>query len=185
MNNQIEINKDGRNLIFRVTVEHDADHAEPWIEEDGHGPVSDWRRQNYAGRYDKAPGEILLHEDSRQARFYDFQTACRQALAEAWDAQPYNTGHETPRQQAAKAARADFESLRRWCAGEWSYVGVIVTLLDEDDEETEISASIWGISSEDDEHLTATAQELADEIAAGYGTSWTTTTRETYAHTGA
>ena len=59
--------------MFRVSLEPDTDHGAPWDEENGHGPVSDWRRgPNYTGHHDKRPGEILLCGDRHAARFYDF-----------------------------------------------------------------------------------------------------------------
>lgn len=105
-----------------LTMEHDADHGAPWEEEDGHGPVSDWTRR------DKEPGELVLSEHRGSRRYYDFAEACRIARKEGWDAKPYNTdGRETAKQQAAKAARADFEHLRRWANDEWGYKVLCVT----------------------------------------------------------
>lgn len=139
----------------------DDSHGAPWDEEDGHGPVSDWRNQNYAGRYDKAPGEVLLHSDGRCARFYDMRAAQALALRDGWDAKPYNTGQETKRQQAAKAARSDFERLRRWCDDQWAYVGIEVVASQNGIKLG--SASLWGIESDAGDYLTETANELADE----------------------
>ena len=146
-------------LAFKVEYERDDSMLAPWKEEDGHGPVSDWERR------DKKPGELVLCEDGRSKRFYDFAEACRIARRDGWDTKPYNTGNETPRQQAAKAARADFERMRAWCNAEWDYVGVIVKLLDDDGEETGEEDSIWGIESDDDKYLGEAARELAKYIA--------------------
>lgn len=149
---------------LRAEVEHDFAQRQPWKEEDGHGPVSDWRKQNYMGRYDKAPGELVLNADRYSARFYDFAAACKLALAEGWDAKPYNTGQETKRQQAAKAARADFERLRGWCNDEWHYVGVVVTASRDGIDLG--SASLWGIESDAGDYLDEVATELLDEALA-------------------
>lgn len=147
---------------FAVTIEPDYDSHEPWREEAGHGEVSEWRRQNYRGTYDKAPGELLLCEDHRSALFYDFAGACALALRGGWNAKPYDVPGETPKQRAAKAARADYERLRRYCAGDWCYVGVVVTASRDGVELG--SASLWGLESDcDEDHLADCACELAEE----------------------
>lgn len=146
---------------FAVTIEPDDSCREPWKEEDGHGEVSEWRRQNYRGTYSKAPGELLLCEDHRSALFYDFAGACRKALAEGWNAPPYEVPGETPKQRAAKAARADFDRLRRYCAGDWCYTGVVVTCSRNGLELGR--ASLWGIESDSDSYLDECAAELAEE----------------------
>jgi hypothetical protein len=148
-------------FTLSVSTERDSDHGAPWEEEDGHGPVSGWRR------YDsKQPGELVLNRDRDSARFYDFAEACRVARREGWDAKPYNAdGRETAKQQAAKAARADFEHLRAWCNDDWYYVGVIVTASRDGIELGR--ASLWGIADEGDDesasYIGATAEELASE----------------------
>ncbi len=159
---KIEITIDGKELTFAVKFEHDADAGAPWGNEEGPGPVSDWERR------DKRPGELILNSGHHGAkRFYDFAEACRIALREGWDSAPYNEGQESKRQQAAKAARADYEYLREWCAGQWQYVGVIVTLLDEDGEETEVSDSLWYVETRGDYHHGAGFWDgdLPDELA--------------------
>ncbi len=145
---------------YRVEIETDYDHGAPWEEEDGHGPVSDWTRR------DKLPGEVCIAEDRGSKRFYDFAEACKIARRDGWDAKPYNTGQETKRQQAAKAATADMERLRAWCEGRWGYVGVIVTARCECcDDFTGERASLWGIESDADDYLEEVARELAEELA--------------------
>ena len=152
---QIEIS----GLKFRVEHERDNDMDAPWKEHDGHGPVSDWANRN------KKPGELILNESRWSKKYYDFQEACKIALRDGWDAKPYNTGNETKRQQAAKAARADFEHLRAWCADEWHWCGVIVKLLDDDGEETGEDESCWGYESDDEEYLASEARNMAENIA--------------------
>jgi hypothetical protein len=63
----------------RVLVERDGDMGAPWKEDDGHGPVSDWRSME-----SKAPGERVLHQDRSQARFYDFAAAVKIAKRDGW-----------------------------------------------------------------------------------------------------
>lgn len=140
---------------LRADIQGDCCQREPWTEEDGHGPVSGWERR------DKAPGELVLCNDRGRSRFYDFAAACKLALAEGWDAKPYNTGQETKRQQAAKAALADFERLRSWCNDGWNYVGVLVTASRDGIELG--SASLWGIESDAGDYLDEVATELVDD----------------------
>ena len=76
-----------------ATIHRDDVQDSPWEREDGHGPVSDWRRRNYAGRYDKRGGELLLSDDggslyNGSARFYDFAEACRIARRDGWGFAP-------------------------------------------------------------------------------------------------
>lgn len=163
--NNIEIVIGGKTLTFAVKFEDDTDAGAPWENSEGHGPVTGWETR------DKMAGELVLNSDRGSKRFYNFAEACRIALRDGWDAVPYNDGTETKRQQAAKAARADFEYLRSWCANDWAYVGVIVTLLDDEGEETEVSDSLWCVETFGDQHE-ITARELADELAHGYGTRW-------------
>lgn len=172
----IIINIAGRDYTFAVKTVCDSDHGAPWEEEDGHGPVSDWERR------DKLPGELILNEDRGMKRFYDFAEACRIARRDSW-----GTGVRddvegmTRRQVAALAARRNFDYLKAWCNDEWHYVGVIVTLLDEDGEETDIDASLWGVEDSDDDYIREEARRLADDLARGHGTQWdyvaTTTAR--------
>lgn len=63
---------------YAVTLEPDEWHGAPWEEEYGHGPVTDWETR------DKRPGELVLSEDGRAKRFYDFAAACRLARREGW-----------------------------------------------------------------------------------------------------
>lgn len=169
----IQIIIGGKELTFRVKFERDDDAGYPWENSDGHGAVTGWESR------DKRPGELVLNTDKGTERFYDFAGACKTALRDGWDAAPYNDGTETKRQQAAKAARADFEYLREWCANQWEYVGVIVTLLDDDGEETEVTDALWCVETRDDDHK-RTAQMLADELAGGYGVSWGEVEKQTF-----
>lgn len=161
-------------FTFTIKFEEDSDHGAPWDEMDGHGPVSEWTRR------DKRAGELLLQAQHGDKRYFDFAAACKLALAEGWDAQPYNTGAETKRQQAAKAARANFDMLRGWCANEWYYQGVIVVLLDEEGDETDVTSSLWGVDNFDPNYPGTVAVDLVDELMAGYGKSWGKVTKETF-----
>jgi len=160
----IQFNVGGRDLTFAVRFEYDHDQGAPWENSDGHGPVSGWESR------DKRPGEMILNTDRGSKRFYDFAEACLIARRDGWDAAPYNDGTETKRQQAAKAALSDFEYLRAWCNDEWRYVGAIVTLLDDDGNETTVSDSLWGLETFGDYHQIE-AKRMAEEMACALGVS--------------
>lgn len=145
---------------YVATVERDEHMGAPWDEPDGHGTVSDWTSRG------KAPGELVLAESRGSYRYYDFAESCRIARRDGWDAMPYNTGQESKRQQAAKAARSDYEHLRRWCNDEWFWCGVVVApLCPECDEPDESRAeSLWGIESDAGDYLIEVAVELAGQV---------------------
>ena len=59
-----------------------------------------------------------------------------------------------------RAMKADYEYLRSWCNDEWWWVGLIVTLLDENDEEID-EESCWGFASNDIDGLCSEARAWA------------------------
>ena len=80
-----EFNFSIRGVSYVARIEEDLDHGAPWIEEEGHGEVSDFERR------DKAPGELVLCGDGRgrlgtdsARRFYDFAGTCKIARREGW-----------------------------------------------------------------------------------------------------
>lgn len=155
---------------FRVAFPHDDTMGAPWDEHDGHGPVSEWRCGSRRGHCyaSKAPGERPLHTDNGFTRFYDFAEAVRIAKRDRWmsnaDVLALNDPNRpklTRGQLAARAAEEDFQRLKDWCEGRWCWIGVVVTLLDDNDK----TASLWGIESDASEYLEEVAHELADEIA--------------------
>jgi hypothetical protein len=72
----------------------------------------------------------------------------------------------TAKAYAAEAAERDFKRLRAWCNDEWTYVGAIVTLCDDDGETPRplYSESLWGIESDAADYIAEVAEELADQI---------------------
>lgn len=171
---KITVSHGGKDFTFRADVELDEDHGAPWEECDGHGPVSDWTARA------KRPGEIILIESRGKRRFYDYAEACRIAQRDGWNAPPYDVPGETAKQRAARAACADFEYMRAWCNGEWHYVGLIVTLLDEHGGETDICDHIWGIESSETDYVREEARRLAEDLARGFGIRWGAVSRKTY-----
>lgn len=152
---------------FRAVMYHDDDTGAPWEDHDGHGPVSEWTTR------DKRAGELVLNEDRRSKRFYDFAEACAIARRDGWGVTPpegmtyeEHKATMTPRQYAALAARANFERLRGWCKDEWHWCGLEVVSVDDDDEPTSDAATLWALESDDGAYLMDTARELAAGILA-------------------
>ncbi len=145
-------------LNFKVEFPYDEDSGAPWENEDGHGPVSDWVSR------DKMPGErVLSGERHGRKRYYDFAAAVELAKKDGWDTPPYKTG--TAGEIAARAADADYKRMKAWANDEWHYVGVVVTLMNTEDEPTHEIESLWGTEDDDAQYLTDTAYELAEELA--------------------
>jgi hypothetical protein len=141
---------------FRFRTEYDDTHGAPWVEEDGHGPVSEWTTRA------KRPGERVLCRDGRSYRYYDFQQAVALAKRDGWDAEPYRTGSRG--ETATRAAEADFRRLNAWCEDRWNYVGVIVNLVDDFGDDMEgTEHSLWGIESDAFDYHEVVARELALE----------------------
>ncbi len=139
-------------ISFRVSFPIDDCGIAYWQESDCHGPVTLWENR------DKRPGELILASDKGSKCFYDFAEACRIAR---------NVWGLNDRKEAAEAARKDFEYLRRWFADQWCYVGVNVTMLDDNGDALPYeSQTIWGIESDCHEYLEETARDLAAGLIA-------------------
>ena len=146
---------------YAAKLERDDHHGAPWEEECGHGDVSEWTMR------DKRPGEMILSEDRRSKRFYDFAGAVKLARRDGWSVEPcFPPGGETKGQRARKAALADFDRLRRWCDDDWCYVGVIVAPVYPccDEVQEDETASLWGIESDAEDYLAEVAEDLASEL---------------------
>lgn len=141
---------------FRVRFEPDQDHGPPWVENDGHGMVSDWTTR------EKRPGERVLVTDRNSRRYYDIAATLKIARRDGWGTADGRRDGESLRAYAARAVDADFEYLRGWCTDQWQYVGVIVSWHDADDSE-DMAESLWGVESLN-EYPTEIAYELADQL---------------------
>ena len=155
---------------FNVAHIYDRDHGEPWKENDGHGVITDW-----IDPADAPKGARALSFDNgstHHTRFYDWAASIKLARADKWGlpdnelaALATTLGRKpTKADIAAEAVRRDYEYLRGWCADEWHYCGVVVTL-----DGTDIERSLWGIESNATEHLGIVARELADDLIAEAG----------------
>ena len=99
-----------RGRQFRIQYPHDDTMGPPWKEHDGHGPVTEWVTR------DKMPNERLLIADRSHKRYYDMAEAMTIAKRDKWG--EVREG-ESAGQRAARAVEADFQSMRRYCEGEW------------------------------------------------------------------
>ena len=119
---------------LNVRTEYDDTMGQPWEEHDGHGPVSELTTR------DKRAGERVLCTDRSSKRYYDFAEAMRIARRDGWGltkeklaALERGMGRKATKGEIfAAAVESDFEHLRSWCADEWHWIGVIVTLEDAD-----------------------------------------------------
>lgn len=161
-------------FTITATIEHDSDTGAPWLEHDGHGPVSDWTTRA------KRPGELLLHSDGPHKRYYDFAQACRIARRDGWGisdaalqelrgptrrvvASEYHVENGirqdkltwedcaprkvTKRMIASASAMSDYESLKAWCNDEWYWGRIVVTVTHTESEIELASDSLWGIDA--------------------------------------
>jgi hypothetical protein len=141
-----------------VLIEYfrDSDTEPPWERCEGHGNVtrvtSDW----YTGQVKKKPEQVVLHKGGYRSYsyLYDFADAMQTAKRDGWNAEPYSPEGDTPGKKALRAVTADIEYLRAWCNDEWSYVGIVCTLLDSEGDKTDISDSCWGFETYKDYHET-------------------------------
>lgn len=141
---------------YIIRIEHDNDADAPWEMSDGHGPVSEWTSRA------KRPGERVLCSDRHMRRLYDIQAATEQARVDGWSAEPHE--FRTAGLQAAAAVEADFEYLRKWCAGQWEYLIVCV--------EKSVGglcvadAAVGGVESNDSKYIDEVIAELMKECDA-------------------
>ena len=117
------------------------------------------------------PGELHTREmvdGSWIARAGDLEahgTDANEAIRALYDA--YRATFPSDRAYAAAAAMSDFKRLDAWCRDVWCYVGVVVTLCDENGDPVDgMDASLWGIESDAGDYLDEVARELAEEIIA-------------------
>ena len=138
---------------LKVEIKYDDDdHGPPWEDCDGHGVITGWvpRMDHMEGWY--------LNRCGSSYRYYDYKATLPKAIKEQWDAPPYRTG--TKLEQAMRAMRADYEYLRGWCHDEWWYVGLIVTLRDENGRELD-EESCWGYESMCVDYIASEARSWA------------------------
>lgn len=160
MRSQYDDIREHQGYRFGVRYVPDTDHGAPWEEADGHGVISEWTTRA------KVPGERVLCTDRHLKRYYDVAATMTIAKRDGWDAEPFGPAGESNGARARRAVDADFEFLRQWCADQWSYVGVIVEQIDDDDRPTGVDASLWGVETYKNYHEQTVIQELIDECMA-------------------
>jgi hypothetical protein len=139
-------------LTFKIEREYDGDAGAPWENIELLGAVDDGARH-------KRPGERIINTGhGNWRRFYDF------AGAVAAGRRAGMTGT-----RAAEAAEHECKWLADWCHDRWHYIGVVVTLLDADGNDTGYSESCWGIE-DDGDHADVIAQDLA--LGLGASVNW-------------
>lgn len=159
---------DGR--TFKFVIENDETADMPWDMSDGHGPVRWARVDRSAHDVRKRPGERAIYSTGFQVALYDWAAAVKIAKRDHWGVNEFGTLPHTELltagQIAERAVQQDFDRLRAFTIGDWTYVGVVVTLIDEDGktERRLYRESLWGIESDATEYLDDTAHELAGEI---------------------
>ncbi len=158
----------GDGYRLHVGKAYDNDSEAPWKREDGHGPVSKFKRHPF-GQGTKPPtraGERILYWDSGSYRTYNVKEASSIAKRDGWGLAPEQLtmlaetlGRAPTRGEiVAEAVRRDFERLRAWCNDEWHYCVVTVTLTGPDGV-TIVQDSVGGIESDGDQW-----REVAAEI---------------------
>lgn len=133
---------------IKVAFEYDSDSGPPWKECDGHGVIYETRsREDHMDNW-------ILNSERGWYRYYAWKASLELAVKDGWGCPPYDTS------TAMDAVKSDYEFLRRWCNDEWWYVGMIVTLLDEDDTELH-EESCWGFDSDSIDYLCEQARSWA------------------------
>jgi len=121
-------------------------------------------KQNSGGKFAAWVGT----EDGSRAEFAtfghdDINAAIREVYA------LHKATFPSARAYAAAAAMRDFERLKDWCDDQWSYVGVVCHMIDDEGDKIEdLNASLWGIESDCDDYHQEVARELADDIASQF-----------------
>jgi hypothetical protein len=129
-------------------VEQDGHITTPWDEYDGLGTVTEWVRR------DKRPGEKILTTDRQYRRYYDYAGAVANARRE-WPTSA----------EAVAAVDREYDVWRAWCAQEWYYGVVVVTV--SADGVTLATEALGGVEvnypGTDNSYLTEVAAELLAE----------------------
>ena len=140
---------------LKVRFEHDSDSGPPWKDCYGMGVIEESR--NRPGEYDEYD-DWILNSDRGWYRYYDWKATLPEALRDGWDTKPYH--FHSKREQAMAAMKSTYEHLYEWCNDHWWYVGMIVTLLDENDDELQEDAC-WGFESNCMDYLLEEARSWA------------------------
>ena len=152
----VEITELPNGWKIKVEFRHDGDSGPPWSECDGMGVIE--TSTHRPGEYDEYD-DWIINSDRGWYRYFDWKATLPIAIRDGWNTPPYHMHHDK-KAQAMAAMRSTCEYLRRWCNDGWWYVGMIVTLLDEDSNEIE-EDSCWGFESDSTDYLTSEARSWA------------------------
>jgi hypothetical protein len=149
-----------------VRIRYEPDYDSNPFGDDGHGDIR--QVDCHWGRPDKRPGEVILHSDRGTHWLYDYQGAIQKAKADGWGCRQVDKFGEprppmTKNQVAAQAVEEDMDFLRGYLQGDWGYVGIIVTALNEDGDEVG-QDSCWGFETHRGFHLEQ-GKEMAEALA--------------------
>jgi len=75
----------------------------------------------------------------------------------------------TAKEVTRRAVELDYLRMKAWANDEWSWVTVVVTLLDANGGETAIYDTLSGIESDNPEYHEEVAHELAEQMLHGRG----------------
>lgn len=167
----------------------------PWDEHDGHGVI--YSRRRGCNQYpEKAPHEIVLYCERFDAWFYDVRASIEIARRDGWGLSPDSLQDlarrigrtPTVREIIAESVRQDAEYCRGWLTGRYSWVGVVVRLIDPDGETVDRD-SLWGIEWDNfggNDYPEECAHEIAESLIHAHGldfesrrSAWRAALRET------
>lgn len=150
-----------RGLTFRVELEADQGHPVPWEDGDGRGVVVDRReRERLIEDMDAPRDRFRPMGDQGHDLYFDWEATRAKAAEESWGVTPEKAAGLTQDQILDAAVEQEYEFLRGYCTGAWSYIGIVVSLQAFPD----ATRSVWGIESDDEALLIEVAQDLAEEL---------------------
>lgn len=158
MAHKFEVN--GR--VFCWDFEYDSDSKMPWEDWDGIGVVLS---RSYA---EKAPHEVLIHEDRRAYWFYDVRASMEKARKEGWGLPDAETVGLTKKQIIAKAVQKDMEYCQEWLKGDRYFVCLKVWAEDSP-ENVDYLGGVEYNETGDNKYLIECAQEMAKGFKNGKG----------------
>jgi len=185
---------------FRVELQFDDDAGPPQNECGGHGVITH-QSETWAHRHSGDPDDMELASDlhalediddedlaaaslmreltcgcpSYDRLWYDVLRTLQKAEAEGWGMDAaWHAEHPgaTPAEIRMAAVEKDFAYLQGWYDDDWCYVGVVVTLLDaeEDGDDAEIDeTSCWRFESTDTEGQNEYVRDAVEELLSSNG----------------
>ena len=135
----------GWKLVFEVCSDNDS--GPPQENCDCHGKV-EWLYR----ALEDWESDWVVYQDRYPALLYDRKASLEIAKRDGW-------GPGTPEE----AVQADFDYLYGWYNQDWWYIGIIVTLFDDEGDEVG-SDSCWGYETRDMSYVTSEARNWAAHL---------------------